>query len=371
MVTSTATSTRLLSPVADRVEPPLGDPAPLLAFATAAALAFAVDVLALGGLRGTVSGASGAINALAALGALLAQLCLVSGVILTVHVELALLRSRASWVVRAFSVPALTLLCLLLMNAAVDELAPLPLLAVGLTAALLALLSGTSGVFSRRSLGGASAPPFLLAAGVTSALWTAARLSAWQTTTLEPPPFYAWSPWLASGAWAASGALTIFSLRFLARHSPRPSAPLLGITLLAVCVAWAASAEATYADSGLQVFARRAMRGLLRGPLPVVPESLVVLEHLLGLGAGVWALAQRSLPRSTRVVLALCLLASRGPDLPLFALALALAALFGALPGAPANPTGTPPERAHTDDARPDDARPDDAPAVPDPSPSP
>jgi hypothetical protein len=318
--------------VAEAVPETSRERGPLTAFAFLLLLGFSVDALLLTGLRGAVSGASGAIDALANLDALLAQALFVGGVLLMVHLELAVLRSRTALLLRLFSVPATAVLGTLLINAAVDELAPLPLLVVGGCAALLSLGAGLSG--ARRHLGGPGAmATLLLAAGAASALWTAARVAAFQTTTLEAPPLEAWSPWLASAAWALGAAVTAVALVLLIRNSPRPALPLLGIVSVAVLAVWLGVQEPTPADSGLRVFLNRAMHGLLRGPLPAVPAALVALEHLVALGAALWALAQRTLSGPLGVVLALSLLALRGPDLPVLALALSLAALCGALPG--------------------------------------
>lgn len=333
MATSTETSTSLLSPVAEALPASPRERGPLTAFAFLVLVAFLTDAFLLTGLRGAVSGASGAIDALASFDALLAQALFVGGVLLTMHLELAVLRARTPLPFKLLSVPATAVLCTLLINAAVDELAPFPLLVISGCVASLALGAGLAGV--RRGPGGSGAiATFLIAAGVSSAFWTAARVAAWQTTTLEAPPFETWSPWLASTAWALGASVTAVALRLLTRGSSRPALPLLALAGAGVLAIWVGLREPTPADTGLQVFLGRAVNGMLRGPLPAVPVVLVALEHLLALGAALWALCQRALPGRVGVVLALCLLALRGPDLPLLALALCLAALCGALPGA-------------------------------------
>lgn len=342
MASSTETAARLLSPVAESPSrrwdpgPVFG---PVLAWGVLGFVAFVVEVLLLGGLRGSASGISAAIDALATLGAVLTQLLFVGGVILAVHLELTLLRSGAHWVLRALSVPITSVLCTFLMNAAVGELAPLPLVLVSVLSSLLALAAGAARVIDEKTR---EAGAVLLAAAVSALLWAGARVSAWQTTTLEAPPFHSWAPWLASAGWLTSAALTLFAYLSLARAKGRIQrtpfggalvvAVLCAGTLLAVFASWAATRPPSFDESSWEVFLTRSLQGLLRTPLPALPVSLVVLEHLLGLGAAAWAFAHRGLPATQRVVFAFCLLALRAPDTPLLALGLTLAALFGAAP---------------------------------------
>jgi hypothetical protein len=151
VASSIETSRTLLSPVAEPSREPW-EPGPLILWGIFAAAAFLLHVLLLPGLRGTVSGISAIIDTLSTLDALLAQLLFVVGILFTVHLEMNLLRSGAHWAAKLLSVPLTAVFATLLMTAATDELAPLPLLMVGVIAALLTLGSGLSALLSRPAL---------------------------------------------------------------------------------------------------------------------------------------------------------------------------------------------------------------------------
>lgn len=375
MASSTETGVKLLSPVVETHSNRWDAGSvfrPVLAWGILGFVTFVVEVLLLSGLRGSASGISALIDSLTVLGAVLTQLLFVSGVILVVHLELLLIRSTAPWPLRALSVPVTSVLCTLLMNAAVGELAVLPLLLLGILATGLALATGIARGLARNDLArndsqGDPAPGiasqgapaqgvraqgapaqgassrhlglFLILTSLAALLWAAARVSAWQATTLEPPPFDSWAPWLATSAWAVSAGLTAWAFVLLVR-APRtagsrpPITPVL-VGLLATAAGWLVTRPRTFDEPIWLVFLARATQGLLRTPLPVVPPFFVAVEHLLGLTVAAWAFAHRSLPPSHRIAVGFCLLALRAPDTPLLALVLTVGALWVAIPSAP------------------------------------
>ena len=400
MASSTETGVKLLSPVVETHSNRWDAGSvfrPVLAWGILGFVTFVVEVLLLSGLRGSASGISALIDSLTVLGAVLTQLLFVSGVILVVHLELLLIRSTAPWPLRALSVPVTSVLCTLLMNAAVGELAVLPLLLLGILATGLALATGIARGLARNDLArndsqGDPAPGiasqgapaqgvraqgvraqgapaqgfraqgapaqgfraqgvraqgassrhlglFLILTSLAALLWAAARVSAWQATTLEPPPFDSWAPWLATSAWAVSAGLTTWAFVLLVR-APRtagsrpPITPVL-VGLLATAAGWLVTRPRTFDEPIWLVFLARATQGLLRTPLPVVPPFFVAVEHLLGLTVAAWAFAHRSLPPSHRIAVGFCLLALRAPDTPLLALVLTVGALWVAIPSAP------------------------------------
>ena len=380
MASSTETGVKLLSPVVETHSNRWDAGSvfrPVLAWGILGFVTFVVEVLLLSGLRGSASGISALIDSLTVLGAVLTQLLFVSGVILVVHLELLLIRSTAPWPLRALSVPVTSVLCTLLMNAAVGELAVLPLLLLGILATGLALATGIARGLARNDLArndsqgdptpgiaaqgvraqgapaqgvraqgaraqGASSRHlglFLILTSLAALLWAAARVSAWQATTLEPPPFDSWAPWLATSAWAVSADLTTWAFVLLVR-APRtagsrpPITPVL-VGLLATAAGWLVTRPRTFDEPIWLVFLARATQGLLRTPLPVVPPFFVAVEHLLGLTVAAWAFAHRSLPPSHRIAVGFCLLALRAPDTPLLALVLTVGALWVAIPSAP------------------------------------
>ncbi len=350
MASSTETGVKLLTPVVEtrssRWDAGVADK-PVLAWGVLGFVTFVVEVLLLGGLRGSASGISGLIDALTALGALLTQLLFVSGVILVVHLELLVLRSAAPLPLRALTVPVTSVLCTLLMNAAVGELAVLPLLLFGVLASGLALATGIArgleggSVSATRRATSRRVGILLILTSVAALLWAAARVSAWQATTLEPPPFDSWSPWLATAAWAVSAIVTFGAFAFLTRTSKdgeRPRLPLtrppltpLLLCLLATTLSWLVTRPRTFDEPTWQVFLARAAQGLFRTPLPAVPPFFVAVEHLLGLAVAAWALTHRSLPPTQKIALGFCLLALRAPDTPLLALVLTVGALWVAI----------------------------------------
>lgn len=370
MASSTETGVKLLSPVVETHSNRWDAGSvfrPVLAWGILGFVTFVVEVLLLSGLRGSASGISALIDSLTVLGAVLTQLLFVSGVILVVHLELLLIRSTAPWPLRALSVPVTSVLCTLLMNAAVGELAVLPLLLLGILATGLALATGIARGLARNDLArndsqgdptpgiaaqgvraqgarahGASSRHlglFLILTSLAALLWAAARVSAWQATTLEPPPFDSWAPWLATSAWAVSAGLTTWAFVLLVR-APRtagsrpPITPVL-VGLLATAAGWLVTRPRTFDEPIWLVFLARATQGLLRTPHPVVPPFFVAVEHLLGLTVAAWAFAHRSLPPSHRIAVGFCLLALRAPDTPLLALVLTVGALWVAIPSAP------------------------------------
>ena len=155
MASSTETGVKLLSPVVETHSNRWDAGSvfrPVLAWGILGFVTFVVEVLLLSGLRGSASGISALIDSLTVLGAVLTQLLFVSGVILVVHLELLLIRSTAPWPLRALSVPVTSVLCTLLMNAAVGELAVLPLLLLGILATGLALATGIARGLARNDL---------------------------------------------------------------------------------------------------------------------------------------------------------------------------------------------------------------------------
>lgn len=302
-------------------------PGPLTAWGSLVGLAFLLDALLLPGLRGSASGVSNLIDSLSMVDALLAQLLFIAGLILAVRLQVGLIRSKTSWVLRTLSIPCSTVCLTLLINASADELAPLPLVLVSALTALLTLATGLS--FLRRNQKEiAPLPAVLILAGVAATVSTVARLTAWQATTLEPPLLPTWSPWLASAAWWLSALLTAGSLRYFVRRTSSSAGALLSLAVVAVAMSWSANIPADVDASTWHVFASRAAGGLLRQPTPLIPPALALLEHLLALGAAAWAFTHRGLSPTQRVVFGYCLIALRAPDIPLFALGMLMTTLF-------------------------------------------
>jgi hypothetical protein len=290
---------------------------------------FVVSFLLLPGLRGTASGLGSAIDALSNVSAVLAQLLGLIGLMLVVHLELAVLRSGAPLVVRAASVPATALVATLLMNAAVDALTPKAVLLLGASSGSFALAVGAASLFPRRRAT-AWAGTLLITAGAVTLLSVGSRLGAFIAQERRLPAAELFSRWVSTGAFALMLALVATVLWHRSQVTKRGSHGLLALLSVALLVSLAATQVTAAGAAEWQVLLTRAATSLTRPPLPFLPTATVTFGQLLGLGAALWILGSSSLPLFLRVVGSLSLLSTQAPDVPLLSLALTLAALAAA-----------------------------------------
>ncbi len=287
---------------------------------------FVVSFLLLPGLRGTASGLGSAIDALSNLSAVLAQLLGLIGLMLVVHLELAVLRSGAPLVVRAASVPATALVATLLMNAAVDALTPKAVLMLGASSGSFALAVGLASLFPRRRAT-AWAGTLLITAGAVMLLSVGSRLGAFIAQEQRLPAAELFSRWVSTGSFALMLALVATVLWHRSQITKRGPHGLLALLSVALLVSLAATQFSAASAPEWQVLLTRAATSLTRPPLPFLPIATVTFGQLLGLGAALWVLGSSSLPLFLRVVGGLSLLSTQAPDVPLLSLALTLATL--------------------------------------------
>jgi hypothetical protein len=285
-----------------------------------------VSFLLLPGLRGTASGLGSAIDALSNVSAVLAQLIGLFGLMLIVHLELAVLRSGASLVVRVASVPATALIATLLMNAAVDALTPQAVLTLGASAGSFALAVGAASLLPRRRTP-AWTGTLLITAGAVTLLSVGSRLGAFVAQERRLVAADLFSRWVSTGAFALSLALVAFVLWHRSQVTKHGRHGLLALLGAALLVSLLATQATTTETSQWHVLLTRAASSLARPPLPFLPLTTVTFAQILGLGAALWVLASSSLPPFLRVVPSLTVLSTQAPDVPLLSLALTLAAL--------------------------------------------
>lgn len=288
--------------------------------------AFLLGYVLLPNLRGTASGLSDTIDALSVVDAILAQALALFGMMLVAHLELAILRARRGFLVRAVSVPTTAIVITLIMNAAVDALNPLALFALGTASALLTIAVGAAALL--RGDPKTSRSGFLLGAGTVAALCAGARLAVWLGRNELALTSTTVSRVLSTGGFFLSFLLAAMVLFVLSRSSRRGRVAvslLLCAALLATFVGVrGAGPDAPY----LQVLVTRAASAIARPPLPFVSDGMLIFAELCGVGAALWAFLSPALGLSTRVVLGLGLFALRAPDVPLLSLTLALTALI-------------------------------------------
>jgi hypothetical protein len=290
---------------------------------------FVVSFMLLPGLRGTASGIGPAIDGLTSASAVLAQLLALFGLMLLVHLELAVLRSGAALIVRAASVPASALIATLLMNAAVDALTPHAVLTLGASAGAFALLVGAANFFPRRRSSG-WAGTLLVTAGAVTLLLVGSRLGAHVAQEKRLAAAELFSRWLSTAAFGLTLALVATVLWQRSQLTKRGRHVLLVLLSVALVISLVATQSVQADASEWHILLSRAASSLTRPPLPFLPITTVTFGQLLGLGSAVWVLASTSLPRFLRVVGTLCLLATQAPDVPLLSLSLTLAALVAA-----------------------------------------
>ncbi len=278
------------------------------------------------GLRGSASGLGAAIDALESASSVLAQLLGLFGIMLVVHLELAVLRSQAPLLVRAASVPATRVIAMLLMNAAVDALTPQAVLMLGASSGAFALAVGGASLLPQRRTSTWAGSMLVTAGGVTL-LSVGSRLGAHIAQDRRLPVAELFSRWMSTAAFVLSLALVATVLWHRSRVTKRGGHALLALLCVTLVASLLATQNAGADAAQWHVLLTRAATPLTRPPLPFLPVTTVTFGQLLALGAAVWVLASPSVPHFLRVVSGLCVLTLQAPDVPLLSLALTLATL--------------------------------------------
>ncbi len=289
--------------------------------------AFLLGYVLLPALRGTASGLSSAIDSLSLADAVLAQALGLFGMLLVVRHELVILRARGTLFVRAITIPTTAVVMTLVMNAAADALNPVALLALGASGALLVLAVGAARyVTEDRRTAWLSAA--LGMAGAVSALSLAARLIVLLGQPEQTAKAALWVRGLSTLAFVISLTFTALTLFRLGRSTPKGRLVLGAVLTTALVVSLVGARPAGPDAPYVQVLLSRGAMAFARPPLPFLPDATIMFAEVAGFAAALWALQTRAVSKSMRATLALCLLAVRGPDIPLLSLALALGALL-------------------------------------------
>lgn len=246
---------------------------------------------------------------------------------------------RAPLVARLVAVPSVSLGCLLLLFASFRPLEPFLALLLGISAAVVGVLSARYSLGMRDRRAGALVLGLISTAGLIHVIARKLALDASEAASITAFRAAQLSETLAALIDLAALGM---ALLWLQRRAPRGRVivplVLLGSALCAVVVLRGSSPSA----STLTVLTSRAFEPFARGPLPLLPAALA---HALSAGALLTAVAALIAGAGDIGLVLAASLAARGAfDIPVPALMLELAALY--LPfaratsarGAPAEP---------------------------------
>lgn len=242
---------------------------------------------------------------------------------------------RAPLTARLVAIPAVTFGCLLLLFASFRPLEPLLALLLGVSAALVGALSARH-CAPRRELRAAALVLGLVSGGglvhvvarkLTQDASDAANLAAFRV-----------AQWIETLGLSLDLLAVALALVWLQKRSPRGRVLVpLALALSGICVALSLRAAAPGAGT-LSVLLGRGLDELGRGQTSLLPLSFSHLLNVMSLSAAAVALLGGG--RGLGLVLAGCLVARGGFDIPIPALLLELSALY--LPFAPGTPAASP-----------------------------
>ncbi len=248
---------------------------------------------------------------------------------------------RAPLSARLVAIPAVTFGCLLLLFASFRPLEPVLALLLGVSAAVVGVLSARYCAARRELRAGALVLGLVSSSGLVHVLARKLTQDASDAANLAAFRVAQWIETLGLSLDLLALALTLV---WLQKRSPRGRwlVPLT-LVLSGACVALSLRASSPGAGT-VSVLLGRALEELGRGQTSLLPSSFSHLLNVASLFAAAIALLDGG--RGVGLVLAGCLIARGALDIPIPALLLELSALYLPFaPGAPA-PTPAPPPKA-------------------------
>jgi hypothetical protein len=258
------------------------------------------------------------------------QLFVFAGCLVAVWLQLATLRERRlGFTYRVITVPVVAGVVTLVMASCTAPLTPSWILGLGACAA------GLAAVATPRSLAAVQtrAAGLILGLGAIAAiLQVAARVVAMHASDHALPALFSVARAVTTGATILEVvSLTVAAAWVAVARRYASIVGLLCVVGLAVVLSWGASRGGHYEASFWQVLTSRALAEMTRYPTPYL---LPVLRHALEvstLGLTTLVLLSRHRSHAVHAVVALVLLVRGATDIPVYALALTLAALIAPL----------------------------------------